>query len=89
MVIDPHTSKTSQLSILLTQQVVSLTNLEFALRQWQVVVAFEADALRYLGIEFVKTLHPNLVEHRLKVVISMRKIFVVHSLLFLFIVYGL
>jgi hypothetical protein len=78
MIIDTGTGKTGKLFVLSAQFVEELTHLNLAHLLGQLVFAMEANLLGDLGIEVIKTLDAHLLEHRLKVGISMRKILIIH-----------
>ena len=76
MVIHTHPGKAGQLLVFLPELVEELPDLHLAHGHRQLVVALEADALWYLGIEFIKTTHPDFC---LKVITCMWKVFIVHK----------
>ena len=76
VVIYTQTSKAGQLFILGAEFLEHLSYFQFAGTSRQLIIAFEADALWYLGIEFIKTLYARLRQHRLKVLIRMWKILI-------------
>ena len=56
MIVDTHASETSQLFILGAEFLKHLSHFQFTGTSRQLIIAFEANALRNLGIEFIKTL---------------------------------
>ena len=76
MVIDTQTSETGQLFVLLTESVEELSDLLLAHRQRQLIVALEADTVRYLGIKAVEVFHPHLLQHRPQVVTCLWEILI-------------
>ena len=75
MVIYTGTSEACQRLVLGAKFFKELANLNLAHLLGQLIVAAEANLLWYLGIEVVKALDAHLLEHSLKVGISMRKVF--------------
>ena len=73
VVIDAVAREASQLLVLRAKLREDIAHLQFAHLRWQLVVAPEANAFRYLGVQGIERIDAHSPQHRLEVLFCMRE----------------